>query len=84
LATLAMLASRTLHPPAGIDAFLIPAYALPLGWVLNPVLIGALLLTGFSMGWRTIERRVFLPGERAAAPSLWNIEAIRQRLRVRR
>ena len=51
LAALLMLAARAMHPPAGIDAFLIAATNLPLGWAVNPVLIGALLLAGFSRLW---------------------------------
>jgi CBS-domain-containing membrane protein len=51
LAALLMLGCRAMHPPAGIDAFLIAATNLPLGWALNPVLIGALLLAGFSRLW---------------------------------
>jgi len=77
LATLIMIASRTLHPPAGIDAFMVAAYGLPFDWVLNPVLIGALLLSAFAFVWRTIERRLFTPAERAAAPQLWDVERIR-------
>jgi CBS-domain-containing membrane protein len=60
LAALLMLAGRALHPPAGIDGFLIAWLGLPLGWVVNPVLIGALLLAVFSRLWALGERR--LPG----------------------
>ncbi|MEZ5818567.1 MAG: HPP family protein [Hyphomicrobiaceae bacterium] len=77
LATLAMVASRTLHPPAGIDAFLVASYSFPLQWIIEPVLIGALLLTGFALAWRTLEKRLFMPGERRAAPQLWSMERIR-------
>src|ERR1051326_3843043 len=35
LAALGMLAIRAPHPPAGIDAFLITANALSLGWVVS-------------------------------------------------
>jgi len=77
LSTLIMIGTRTLHPPAGIDAFLVASYGLPLDWVLNPVLIGALLLTAFGATWRAIERRLFTPGDRKAAPQLWNLERIR-------
>lgn len=68
LATLLMIATRTLHPPAGIDAFLVASYGLTIDWVLNPVLIGALLLTGFALAWRWGERRMFSPEDRAAPP----------------
>lgn len=71
LATLTMIGSRTLHPPAGIDAFLIATHSLTFQWVLNPVLFGAIILALFVLAWRALERRLFLPGERAAAPSMW-------------
>ncbi|MGE0766293.1 MAG: HPP family protein [Hyphomicrobiaceae bacterium] len=77
LSTLLMIASRTLHPPAGIDAFMVASYGLPWDWVLNPVLIGALLLSGFGLGWRALERRLFFPADRKAAPQFWSIERIR-------
>ncbi len=33
-ATFAMIALRAIHPPAGIGAFLVPAYRLPARWLL--------------------------------------------------
>jgi len=57
LAALLMLACRALHPPAGIDAFLIAWLGLPLGWVGNPVLIGALTLAAFARLWAAGEHR---------------------------
>jgi CBS-domain-containing membrane protein len=59
LAALGMLAIRAPHPPAGIDAFLITANALSLGWVVSPVLIGSLLLVIFSQAWSMGERMIF-------------------------
>jgi CBS-domain-containing membrane protein len=50
-ATLLMVASRALHPPAGIDAFLIAQLGLPWSWIINPVFIGAVLLAAFSRLW---------------------------------
>jgi CBS-domain-containing membrane protein len=50
-AGLLMIASRALHPPAGVDAFLIAHLGLPWWWIVNPVLIGAVLLAGFSRLW---------------------------------
>lgn len=58
LAALAMIATRTLHPPAGIDAFLVPSQNLPLDWIVSPVLIGALLLAGFAKLWVAGERHL--------------------------
>ncbi len=58
VATLAMIALRALHPPAGIDAFLMTSQALPASWIVSPVLIGALLLTAFAALWSAGERRL--------------------------
>ena len=61
LATLLMAATRLVHPPGGIDAFLIPAEGLPAIWIVNPVFIGAVLLAVFAALWfwseRTLRRR---------------------------
>lgn len=57
-ATLAMLATGTLHPPAGIDAFLIATRKLSFAWALSPVLAGALMLAGFAAIWRRCERHL--------------------------
>ena len=51
LAALLMQTARAVHPPAGIDAFLVPLFSLPAGWMLNPVLIGAVLLAIFGKLW---------------------------------
>lgn len=61
LATLAMIATRTSHPPAGIDAFLMASQDLPAQWVLSPVLVGAVLLAGFARIWATGERKWLAP-----------------------
>lgn len=71
LATLLMLVTRTLHPPAGIDAFLAVSYGLPFAWIANPVLIGAVLLATFATLWRWSERLLFpaaKPAPDAAPP----------------
>ena len=59
LAALGMLAIRAPHPPAGIDAFLIAENGLSGHWVLNPVMVGCLLLVAFSQGWLRGERAIF-------------------------
>jgi CBS-domain-containing membrane protein len=59
LATFGMMAVRLLHPPAGIDAFLVAMYGLPLGWAVKPVMIGAVLLAGFAVSWHWLETRLF-------------------------
>jgi hypothetical protein len=46
-----MLGCRAMHPPAGIDAFLVAGLGLPTNWIVNPVVIGALLLAGYSRVW---------------------------------
>jgi CBS-domain-containing membrane protein len=51
LATVAMLASDTLHPPAGINAFLVASIGLSWRWIASPVLAGVILLAAYSMLW---------------------------------
>ena len=51
LAALLMLSARAVHPPAGIDGFLVPLLGLPLGWALQPMLVGAVLLALFAGLW---------------------------------
>ena len=46
-----MAGFRALHPPAGVDAFLIAQLDLPWSWIVNSVLVGAILLAGFSQLW---------------------------------
>ncbi|MBL8701441.1 MAG: HPP family protein [Alphaproteobacteria bacterium] len=66
LATLGMLVARSVHPPAGVDGFLVATSGLSVTWILSPVLVGALLLAAYS--------RVVAYGERmllqALAPML--------------
>jgi CBS-domain-containing membrane protein len=59
LAALLMLLCRALHPPAGIDAFLVAELGLPWSWVANPVLIGAVLLAVFAWLWAAGGRQLF-------------------------
>jgi CBS-domain-containing membrane protein len=58
LATLLMLGCRAMHPPAGIDAFLVAGLGLPTSWIVNPVVIGAVLLAGYSRVWVLGEHRL--------------------------
>jgi CBS-domain-containing membrane protein len=51
LAALLMLGCRAMHPPAGIDVFLVAGLGLPANWIVNPVVIGAVLLAGYSRVW---------------------------------
>ncbi len=52
IAALLMMATRTLHPPAGIDPFLVVNDGLGPGFLLGIVLPGSLLLAGFARLWR--------------------------------
>jgi len=63
LATLGMLIIRAPHPPAGIDAFLIPANNLPVRWIVSPVMLGCILLVVFSQGWSLVEGALFHRGK---------------------
>ena len=56
LSLLFMLTFGALHPPAGIDAYLIAAFGLPLFWVVSPVLVGAVFLVGYAKVWSAGER----------------------------
>jgi CBS-domain-containing membrane protein len=58
LAALLMLGCRAMHPPAGIDAFLVVGLGLPTNWIVNPVAAGAVLLAGFSRAWALGEHRL--------------------------
>jgi CBS-domain-containing membrane protein len=58
LAALLMLGCRATHPPAGIDAFLVAGLGLPTNWIVNPVVIGAVLLAGYSWVWALGEHRL--------------------------
>ena len=53
-----MLATMTLHPPAGLDAFLVVTQSLPAGWIVTPILSGACLLAGFALACRALGRAV--------------------------
>ena len=57
LAMLAMHLTRSFHPPAGIDPFIVVHYAQPWTYVLAPVLAGALLLAVFAFLWHNLWRR---------------------------
>jgi CBS-domain-containing membrane protein len=69
LATLFMLASRVVHPPAGINAFLIPANAISASWILNPILVGSILLAAYGRLWALGERALLRQLERNGYPA---------------
>jgi CBS-domain-containing membrane protein len=58
LALFFMLFLRAIHPPAGINAFLIASYGLTLKWTISPVLIGSLFLVGYKRMWWIMEERM--------------------------
>jgi CBS-domain-containing membrane protein len=63
LAVVAMLRLRVFHPPAAVDAFLVVNLGLEIGYLFSVILLGAVLLAGFSMGWRRLSER-FAPSPR--------------------
>jgi CBS-domain-containing membrane protein len=61
LAMAAMHATRTFHPPAGIDPLLVVVDALPWTFLLIPVAAGALALALFAYVWHLAVRRYDWP-----------------------
>jgi CBS-domain-containing membrane protein len=57
LAVVAMVATGTFHPPAGINPLLVVANNLPWSFLFAPVLAGAVLLTAFAYVWQRWLRR---------------------------
>jgi len=57
LAIIAMHATRTFHPPAGIDPLVIVINNMPLTFLVIPVAVGACLLVAFAYVWHNIIRR---------------------------
>jgi hypothetical protein len=53
-----MIAGGMLHPPAGLDAFLIASQNLPPRWIASPVLAGTVLLAAYARLWAEGERRI--------------------------
>lgn len=58
MALFVMIATRTVHPPAGMDAYLIALNGLPAVWVLSPVLTGAAILVVYSQIWQWLEKQL--------------------------
>jgi CBS-domain-containing membrane protein len=61
LAIAAMHATRTFHPPAGIDPLLVVVNAMPWTFLLVPVAAGAVLLAAFAYVWHLAVRRYNWP-----------------------
>lgn len=58
LAVIAMLRLKVFHPPAAVDAFLVVNLGLKIDYLFEVILLGALLLAGFSIGWRKLADRI--------------------------
>jgi CBS-domain-containing membrane protein len=54
---LAMLATDSFHPPAGINPLIIVMNSMSWGFVLVPVAAGALLLLAYTFVWTNAVRR---------------------------
>ena len=61
LAMVAMHATRTFHPPAGIDPLLVVVNAMPWSFLVVPVAAGALALALFAYAWHLAVRRFNWP-----------------------
>jgi CBS-domain-containing membrane protein len=61
LAMVAMHATRTFHPPAGIDPLLVVVNNAPWSFLLLPVAAGALMLAIFAYAWHLAVRRFDWP-----------------------
>jgi CBS-domain-containing membrane protein len=57
LAMLAMLATDSFHPPAGINPLIIVMNNMSWGFILVPVAAGALLLLAYTFVWTNVVRR---------------------------
>jgi len=61
IAMVAMHATRTFHPPAGIDPLLVVVNDMSWGFLLVPVAVGALALAAFAFAWHLAVRRFNWP-----------------------
>jgi CBS-domain-containing membrane protein len=61
LAMVAMHATRTFHPPAGIDPLIVVAQDMSASFLIAPVALGALLLAAFAWLWHNLVRREAWP-----------------------
>lgn len=62
LAVAAMVATRTMHPPAGINAFMVVTMHLPWKVLVTPVGSGALILAGYAWVYHRLTRAAPWPG----------------------
>jgi CBS-domain-containing membrane protein len=61
VAMLAMLATDTFHPPAGINPLIIVMNGMSWGFILVPVAAGALLLLAYTWLWTNLVRQTRWP-----------------------
>jgi CBS-domain-containing membrane protein len=61
LAMVAMHATRSFHPPAGIDPLIVVAQDMTWSFLIAPVAVGALLLACFAWSWHNLVRREAWP-----------------------
>jgi len=61
IAMIAMHATRTFHPPAGIDPLLVVVNDMSWSFLLVPVAAGALALAAFAYAWHLAVRRFNWP-----------------------
>ncbi|MEP9354720.1 HPP family protein [Xanthobacter sp. KR7-65] len=54
LAVVAMRATRTLHPPAAINPIIVVIEGMTAGFLMVPVLSGALMLLVYAFGWHNM------------------------------
>jgi CBS-domain-containing membrane protein len=57
LAIVAMHATRTFHPPAGIDPLVVVLNQMPWTFLFEPVALGACMLVAFAFFWHNAVRR---------------------------
>ena len=60
----AMHATRTFHPPAGIDPLVVVTNNMPWTFLLAPIAVGAAVLVLFAFAWHNLVRRVSWPTRR--------------------
>jgi CBS-domain-containing membrane protein len=61
VAMLAMLATDSFHPPAGINPLIIVTHAMPWSFIVVPVAAGALILLAYTWSWTNWVRRTRWP-----------------------
>lgn len=65
LAIVLMQASDSMHPPAGINAFIVVTHSTPLSFLFVPVTAGAILLVALAWGYHRLTRPGIYPPKRS-------------------